>query len=578
MANQQNAQTSASLAITGSGGKGAMTAGALILDAAAKAGWYGLQTRSVGPQIRGGEAAALLRIASFPVDMHDDAFGLLIALDWANFKSFAAELMLREDSVVIHDPASGDMPEQVSASNAQIVSFPLKEMAAAIPGGRVNMIALGIAAGALGISEDIIADLIKSRLSSKGEAAISASTACVAAGHARAEQQFGDTLHLAPARREKGKHWIITGNEAVGLGAVRGGVRFAAAYPITPATEILEWLSSALAEVGGTLVQAEDELASINMIIGASFGGVPSITATSGPGFALMSESIGLATAAEVPIVVVDVMRGGPSTGIPTKSEQSDLNIAVYGLHGDAPHVVVAPLSIRDCLFTTQWAVHLAEAMQVPAIVLSDQYLGQARAVIDQPDNLAFLAKRREAAGDGGVYQRYAVGGGVSPMAIPGTPRRQYTAEGLGHSASGTPSTRAEDHLEQLDKRRDKLEDFDYGQHWADISGAGEIGLITWGSCAGAVGEARRLAHDQGCHVKTIAMRLLAPARPKHMAKALAGVSRLIVVEQSHSGQFWRYLRAHYDLPANTAVIRRPGPLAITAREICAQILNEKTS
>ena len=167
--------------------------------------------------------------------------------------------------------------------------------------------------------------------------------------------------------------WNISGNEAAGLGAVRGGIRFVAAYPITPATEILEWLAPNLEKVGGVLVQAEDELASINMIIGGSFGGMPSMTATSGPGLALMMEAIGLAVASETPIVVINVMRGGPSTGIPTKSEQSDLNIALYGLHGDAPHIVTAAHCIADCQFTTQWSVHLAEQLQVPVIVLTDQ-------------------------------------------------------------------------------------------------------------------------------------------------------------------------------------------------------------
>src|SRR3970282_1102140 len=137
------------------------------------------------------------------------------------------------------------------------------------------------------------------------------------------------------------------------------------------------------AQVGGLLVQAEDELASINMIIGASFGGVPALTATSGPGLSLMVEALGLAVAAEVPVVVVDVMRGGASTGIPTQSEQSDLNIAVYGLHGDAPHLVLAPQSVGDCLFATQWAVYLSEALQAPAIVLSDQFIGQALALLE---------------------------------------------------------------------------------------------------------------------------------------------------------------------------------------------------
>jgi 2-oxoglutarate ferredoxin oxidoreductase subunit alpha len=571
----QTQKHSLSVAITGSGGAGAMTAGGLLLDGAAKAGWYGLQTRSVGPQIRGGEAAALLRLSVDPVEIHGAGFDLLVALDWSNFKSFAAEIRLTSDSLVICDPASGDLPDAVTTSRARVIELPLTEMAAETAGGRLNMIALGLAAGIVGMKQKAILELVKQRIASKGEAAVEASVACVSRGLAAAKD-ITDGPRLAPAARAKGKHWIITGNEAAGLGAVRGGVRFAAAYPITPATEILEWLSHALADAGGRLVQAEDELASINMIIGASYGGVPSLTATSGPGLALMTESIGLATSAEVPIVVIDVMRGGPSTGIPTKSEQSDLNIAVYGLHGDAPHVVVAPLSIGDCVFTTQWAVHLAEAMQVPAIVLSDQFLGQARAVINKPANLAFAAKRLEAVPSDQPYLRYAMGNGpVSAMARPGTPGCQYTADGLEHGPRGTPSTRAEDHIAQLEKRRDKLETFDYGQHWADIEGEGDVAVITWGSSAQAAREAVRQLGETGIHARLIAVRLLAPTRPEQMAAALDGVRSALVVEQSHSGQFYHYLRAHYDLPPDTACLKRPGPLTIGSQDIRGHIEKE---
>lgn len=561
-----------SVAITGSGGAGAMTTGGLLLDTAAKAGWYGLQTRSVGPQIRGGEAAALLRFSTQPVEIHGTSFDLLVALDWLNFKSFAAEIRLTSKSIVVRDPASGDLPEAIVASGAQIVDLPIKELAAETEGGRINMIALGIAAGVLGLSQEILATLIDERIGSKGEQALSASHACTLAGYNSIEA-LGISMNLTPSSRAGDKHWIITGNEAVALGAVRGGIKFAAAYPITPATEILEWLSSALTDVGGTLVQAEDELASINMIIGASYGGVPSLTATSGPGFALMTESIGLAIAAEVPIVVVDVMRGGPSTGIPTKSEQSDLNIAVYGLHGDAPHVVVAPVSIADCMFTTQWAVHLAEAMQVPAIVLSDQFLGQARAVVNQPDNLAFFAKRRVITEPVENYNRYALtADGISPMALPGTQDCQYTADGLEHSVRGTPSTRAEDHMSQLDKRQQKLDGFEFGQHWADIDGEGEIAILTWGSSTSTVLEAAKMIRADGIDVRTIAVRLLTPCQPEQMAKALEGVERLLVVEQSHSAQFLKYLKAHYDLPMEVATLYRAGPLAIDAGEVYAEI------
>lgn len=282
-----------------------------------------------------------------------------------------------------------------------------------------------------------------------------------------------------------------------------------------------------------------------------------------------MTEAIGLATAAEVPVVVIDVMRGGPSTGIPTKSEQTDLNIAVYGAHGDAPHLVLAPQSISDCIFTTQWATYLAEALQTPAIVLSDQFMGQAQTAIERPADVAFIGQRLEAAEFTTPYKRYALDGmGISPMAIPGTPGGQYTADGLTHNERGLPTANGADHRTQLDKRRDKLDRFTYGDHWVTQEGDGEIAVMTWGSLTGAVREMLPLARTNGLDVRMIAPRLLSPVRPKQMAAALAGVKHLLVVEQSHSAQFSRYLRAHYDLPGDTRVLHRPGPLPIGSDEI----------
>ncbi|MGP8119199.1 MAG: 2-oxoglutarate synthase, partial [Xanthobacteraceae bacterium] len=318
---------------------------------------------------------------------------------------------------------------------------------------------------------------------------------------------------------------------------------------------------------------AEDELASINMIMGASYGGAPSLTATAGPGLSLMIESLGLAVASEVPMVVVDVMRSGPSTGIATKSEQSDLNIAVYGLHGDAPHVVTAPLSVGDCLLTAQWSVHLAETLQTPVIMLSDQSLGQARVVIDKPEDVAFPTKRLVLEASAAGYERYAITEtGVSAMAIPGFPGGQYTADGLTHNARGTPSSQARDHVGQLDKRQRKLDRFDFGAHWAEIDGEGELAVLTWGSSSEPLREAVAAARAAGIKVKLIALRLISPAQPSRLAAALEGVKRTLVIEQNHTGQFWRYLRAHYDLPGEVIPIHCPGPLPIRPGKVFAHI------
>jgi 2-oxoglutarate ferredoxin oxidoreductase subunit alpha len=301
---------------------------------------------------------------------------------------------------------------------------------------------------------------------------------------------------------------------------------------------------------------------------------VPSITATSGPGLARMTESIGLAIASETPIVVGDVMRGGPSTGIPTKAEQSDLNIALYGMHGDAPHLVLAPNTVTDCIFTTQWAVHLAETLQTAAIVLSDQSLGQAQAIVDEPRDHHFDTRRRiaVAAPADGPYRRYEINeSGVSAMAIPGTPGCQYTADGLEHSESGLPSSMESDHVAQMDKRLRKLTAFDYGADWADIEGEGDTALITWGSCTGAAREALARLRAQGHAIRLVSIRLLSPVQPERFRAALAGVRRALVVEQSHSGQFAHYLRSYYDLPADLRTFCRPGPLTVRPAEICQQ-------
>jgi 2-oxoglutarate ferredoxin oxidoreductase subunit alpha len=563
--------TSVSAALAGSGGAGVMTAGNMLLEAAARAGYYGLMTRTSGPQIRGGEAAAMLRVTSFPTDSQDDGFQILAAIDWQNVGRFVADLTLGPASLLVGDPAQGEPPEAFLRSGARYAPVPFKALAKTIPGGWPNMVALGVLGGLMGLPQAALRAALE-KSTRKGGDALAAGIAAVKLGLDEAAK-LGVLYPLAPPPA-KSARWLVTGNEAAGLGALQGGVRFVAGYPITPATELLEWMAPALVKVGGALVQAEDELASINMILGASYGGVPALTATSGPGLALMSESLGLGVAAEIPIVVVDVMRTGPSTGIATKTEQADLNIALYGLHGDAPHVVVAPNSVADCRAATQWAVELAERLQMPAIVLSDQYFGQARAIVDRPQSADSLGLRETVSAAAPDYKRYRVtDSGVSPMAIPGTAGTAYTADGLEHNEKGTPSSQAADHLAQLQKRARKLEALDCGDGWASTEGEGDIAVLTWGSCTGPVREAFARARADGVKARLVSLRLLAPAQPERLRRALEGVKRVLVVEQSFSGQFHRYLRAEYDLPGEVQGLKRPGPLPFHPDEIHRKLL-----
>ncbi|MCU7845247.1 MAG: 2-oxoacid:acceptor oxidoreductase subunit alpha [Candidatus Thiodiazotropha sp. (ex Monitilora ramsayi)] len=549
-----------SVAITGSGGSGAVTTGRILLEAAAQCGFQGLMTRSAGPQIRGGESAAMVRFSPDPVECMGDEYDLLVGLDWRNVERFADELPLSDKSLILSDPAAGEVPAVLRSNGAEILEVQFKKFASGLPGGRLNMVALGAATRICGFTLEAMEAGIRAVLGGKGEEVVETAIQAVRLGFNH-DHRPRITLN-APGKSDD--HWSITGNQACGVGALRGGTRFVAAYPITPASEMLEWMAPKLEKLGGSLLQAEDELASINMIIGASFGGVPSLTATSGPGLSLMVEGLGLALVSETPVTVVNVMRGGPSTGIPTKSEQSDLNIALYGLHGDAPHLVFAPLSIRDCVFTTQWAVQLAEHLQTVAIVLSDQSLGQSQAIIEAPPARELPLARKVESEPGGDYQRYAItSDNVSPMTLPGTAAGMYTADGLEHNPHGTPSSMAVDHRSQLTKRLQKLEDFDFGDDWAEVQGEGRRCIVTWGSTAGVVNEVATWLQAQGSAIRIISLRLLAPLQRDRLMDLLSDSDKVLVVEQNHDGQLFHYLHSQGVLPANAESLAQPGPLPL---------------
>ena len=559
-----------SIAITGAGGAGVISCGELLLQAWARLGGRGLLRKAYGPQIRGGESAALLKLTETERYTAAEHYHLLVALDWDNFSRFEDEIQLGPDTWVLCETGA-EIPAAVLALQPHVLEVPMAELAkSAHPDGRVNMLALGLLGGLLGLPVDSLCQLAQQKLARKAEAYQDAAVASIRSGCA---QSLDCELH-PPALGDTGT-WYLSGNQAAGLGALEAGIRFVAAYPITPASDVLEWMAGGLEQVAGQLVQAEDELAAINMTIGAAFGGVPAFTATSGPGLALMSESIGLAVASETPVTVFNVMRGGPSTGIPTKSEQSDLNIALNGLHGDAPHLVLAPLDIADCVFTTGWAVQLAQQLQTAAIVLSDQFIGQSTAVVSEPQRCAAtpgVAAEPNAEGD---YLRYKLtSSGISTVASPGDVDHRFTADGLEHNEKGTPSAKHSDHQQQLKKRQDKLEQFDYGAHWAALEGAGPVAIVSFGSSSAAVAEAAMQLGDNGTPARTIALRLLAPLQTEALAQALAECERVVVVEQNHGAQLYRYLRAQMDFQQPVHSYAMAGPVPLNAQHI-AQFVAE---
>lgn len=553
-----------------------MTAGTVFLRAAAQAGYHGLMTQLFGPQVRGGEAAALVQISTAPIECQPDRFDLFVALDWDKVEQFATEIPLDQSSTIICDPAEGAVPASIAKSKARVVLLSMSDPDAtrldkALRGKRTNIFATGMVARLAGFEAKNLQIALAQVMAGKDAAVTDANIAALATGiKAAAASDLDFELGPAPAM----PRWLITGNEAIGLGALRGGVRFVGCYPITPATDLVEWLAPELQKLGGRLVLAEDELASINMTLGASYGGVPAMTVTSGPGLSLMVETIGLAVAAEVPAVVIDVMRAGPSTGIPSKTEQSDVNIAIYGSHGDAPRVVLAPMSVGDCMATAEWAVYLAESLQSPVIVLSDQALGQARVVIDPGLVRPKALKRRtDGISAGAQFKRYAIAADpVTPMPPPGSAGYQWVGEGLSHNEAGIPVGGAGPHVAQINKRAKKFDQFEPGEWWGQTWGQGDTAILTFGSSVGPAREAARRLTDTGHPTRVIGLRILSPIPRQALTQALKGVRRLVVLEQNHGAQLYRHLLGNKVVPTVTESIARPGPLPFRPAEITAHL------
>lgn len=570
------ARTTISIVFAGSGGSGAMTAGALFLQASAGAGYFGLMTQLFGAQVRGGESAALVQISTESVESPPDRYDVFFALDWEKVDQFAPEIPLDSNSVVVADPAAGAMPVSIAKSKPRLLALSFDDpgdtrLERALRGRHVNVCAAALAATMVGINSSHIEAALGKVLGSKRADIVESNRRAMALGIAKAKT---DDLDLLMEKPKGGPRWFITGNQGIALGALRGGVRFVGCYPITPATDMVEWLASNMHDLGGNLVLAEDELAAINMVLGASYGGVPAMTVTAGPGLSLMTEAIGLGVAAEIPAVIVDVMRAGPSTGIASKTEQSDLNIAIYGGHGDAPRVVVAPVSVGDCATTGEWAVYIAESLQTPVMVLSDQLLGQTRAAIPVPEKRPPVARRKTNGVAGPAqFKRYAVGGDpVTPMPRPGTEGYEWVAEGLTHNEAGLPVSGAAPHAAQMTKRAKKIEQFDPGALWGETYGEGGTVIVTFGSSVAPAREAARRLTAAGRPTRVIALRVLSPVPVRQLQAALKGAKRVVVLEQNQSGQLLRHLLGNRAISTEAESVARPGPLPFRPAEITAHL------
>jgi len=358
------------IGIAGAGGDGVVILGSLLQRLAASQGYLSQMPRYYGPQIRGGASGVKLSLDTTRGSVPEDTLDIMICFDWEKYLELQEELPVGANSVVFYDNVAPKEKVNLPKKSFQVgFSAVSKEVINAT--SSKNFVALGLLERILALPESLVKTATGQdralALLEKNRLALNAGKRLLL------EFPFSE-LRLSPPRDASVKP-ILHGNTAIVQGAMRAGCRAFFGYPITPAAEIMQEMQEQLGAGKGVFVQAEDEIASIGMAIGASIAGVKSMTATSGPGFDLMTELIGLASSAEVPIVVVDVQRCGPATGIPSKSEQSDLNQAIYGGHGGVPRVVIVPYNMEECYRLTIESFNISEYFQVPVIILSDQLL-----------------------------------------------------------------------------------------------------------------------------------------------------------------------------------------------------------
>jgi 2-oxoglutarate ferredoxin oxidoreductase subunit alpha len=512
------------IAMVGSGGDGVVTMGDLIAQVAASEGLHAIKTEAYGPQIRGGEASCTVRVAAGEIFAQGDEVDVLVVFRWADFKRFRGEISLARDVVILVEAEDPTPPaDMISDQTGLSIPVPFAALARESAGSAAskNVVALGVLAGLFGLPEEGLRRAVTHRFGRKKESVREANTKAFEAGVALAKSLPENPAVRRLAYVPGAPLLLMSGNEASAVGALHAGCRFFAGYPITPSTEILQFLAEWMPRAGGSVIQTEDELSAIGAVIGASFAGVKSMTATSGPGLSLMTEMLGLSSMAEVPIVIVDVQRGGPSTGNPTKGEQSDLFQCLYGTHGDAPRVVLA-CSRREC--STRRCASTSRRNSAPSESCPTRRSasGQTLSVPQSPSTSG-----RPHDGGPTATNATATPDWVADERAPhGTACTRPTALS---TTTGSPNSLYRHHEKMNAKRYRKLAD--PGYHFSPSAGARRRGIVAGVFGGWSASRGRRQRARESLRVRQRSPFPKALIYPSHVGEPL-------VVEPPHTAQF----------------------------------------
>ena len=558
------------LGIGGAAGDGLDKAGDTFAKTASRLGLYLYAYNSYQSIIRGGHIWLRVRVGEEKVYSHGDHLNLLIALNQDTLERHAREV--EPGGAVLFNSDKLTLDSSLFEGQVLPVPMPVRELLK--PLGRTlpvmqNTVSLGAAIFLLGLEFEMMAQVLADTFQHKGQEMVNQNVQVAKAGFDYAKEKFvplGYEWNFSRIRRP-----FITGNEAMALGAVNAGCKFYSAYPMTPASTILHWMVAHADRCGVVVKQCEDEIAVANMAVGAGLAGARSMCATSGGGFALMTEAIGQAGMIEAPVVFITVQRGGPSTGIPTKTEQADLNQALGASQGDFPRIIMAPADVTDAYYTAAEALNLADKYQLPVIILSDLLVSEHPETIERdglkPDLLIDRGQLvTEWPEDNGTYKRYAfTESGVSPRALPGTKNTLYIAPTDDHDEEGilisdeytSPPVRRKVQEKRMKKLEGALRELPppqlEGPEDADVT------LVGWGSCKGVIREAAEILRSEGIVTNQLHFKYLLPFHTREALEILNRCKRTVGVEVNYTGQFARHLRSETGVSLDDMILKYDG-------------------
>ena len=543
----------------GIAGDGIVASGKILAGACANIGLHVMVNNIYSAEIRGmGKSSATIRFSTSKLYSMGDGLDLLVGM-----KGKESIIDLRDvkagGNVIYDSSVIGDVEEEDSlvshiTPEIQGHGLPIQKLANEATGTNQgkNLVAIGAICYFYSLPPEMFVDQIKSVFAHKGDHVIDVNIKAFNLGYEYFKEHYPLNNQFEIDKTSEPRA-LTSGNDAIAKGALDCGLKFFAGYPITPATRIMEIAAKELPKLGGWTLQMEDEIAAIGAVLGAWFAGKRAMTATSGPGLSLMSEMINLSVMAEIPTVIVNVQRGGPSTGLPTKVEQGDLNIALYGGAGDSPRVVMAPSNSEECYSGIQLAFDIAEKYQTPVIFLSDLFLGQRTETVTIKENIDRdrCTRKKPTSEQLENFQRYQItDDGVSPQIVPGEPGAVYSTTGLEHSVTGNPNYEADVHSMMTAKRFRKFESMVSDLPEANILGdeTAEIGIAGWGSTIGSILEGMELAKKQGIKTKLIKSIMIHPQHEDSFRKFFASCKKIIVPEMNYQGQYADLLKSRYGI------------------------------